>query len=240
MKIIISPAKTMQDIEVVFDDMKKPMFYKEAKQLRSYLSTLKKSELKSILNASDKLIDLNYDRYQRDNLLKVPSLMSYQGLQYQHMAAHLYTVDDWEFVKKHLWIISGMYGILSPDDEVSVYRLEMQAKFKYGDFDTLEDYWSDIFKDKIHEDILNLASKEYSEVIRKNNKGKFIDVIFAVEEKEKLKVKATVAKMARGAMVSYIVKNRIEKIDDIKGFNEFNFSYRSDLSTREKFVFVKE
>ena len=45
--------------------------------------------------------------------------------------------------------------------------------------------------------------------------------------------------MARGLMVRYICSNSIEDIDDIKGFSDMNFTYSSDLSTNNNFVFLR-
>ena len=53
---------------------------------------------------------------------RTPALLSYVGLQYQYMAPQVFTVDQWEYVRKHLWILSGFYGMLRPKQRLQSDR----------------------------------------------------------------------------------------------------------------------
>ena len=46
-------------------------------------------------------------------------------------------------------------------------------------------------------------------------------------------------KKARGMMVRYVIQNRIENVEDLKGFNEDGYWFNSGLSTEKKLVFTR-
>ncbi len=57
------------------------------------------------------------------------AIISYNGIQYQHIAASVMQAHELAWLQEHLRILSGLYGILRPLDTVFPYRLEMQAQF---------------------------------------------------------------------------------------------------------------
>lgn len=130
LKIIISPAKKMNIIDEYPCTVTKPVFSKEAKYLHNILAKMSRSELKELWRCSDKLTDMNYNRLHTHSLERnqSPSLLAYEGIQYQYMAPQIFSESEWKYVSKYLRILSGFYGILRPTDGVVPYRLEMQAK----------------------------------------------------------------------------------------------------------------
>lgn len=57
-----------------------------------------------------------------------PALLSYDGIQYKYMAPQVFEDGYFEYVEKHLRIISGFYGVLKPFDGIVPYRLENAGK----------------------------------------------------------------------------------------------------------------
>lgn len=55
-------------------------------------------------------------------------MVSYEGIQYQYMAPAVFDESQMKYIREHLRILSGFYGVLRPFDGVVPYRLEMQAK----------------------------------------------------------------------------------------------------------------
>ena len=49
--------------------------------------------------------------------------------------------EEFNYVKSHLKILSGFYGVLNPFDGVVPYRLEMQAKLKVDNNKNLYEFW---------------------------------------------------------------------------------------------------
>ena len=50
----------------------------------------------------------------------------------------------------------------------------------------------------------------------------------------------TYAKNARGAMARYIVKNQIESIEGLKGFDLNGYSFNANLSDETNFTFTRD
>lgn len=244
MKIIISPAKKMIDTSDEFKPSTNPLFLNEANQLHKHLKSCTKKQLKEILKCNDALINLNYERFQTSDINNGNSmaLVAYQGLQYQAMAPHIFTESEWNYANEHVVILSGLYGMLRPTDAIIQYRLEMQAKLKYKEMISLYEFWGNKIVDELNKEkdfILNLASKEYSDVV-KGLETKVVTCVFGELVDEKVKIKATLAKMARGAMVRYLATNQIITLDGIKQFSELGFTFVDDLSSENELVFVKK
>ena len=245
MKIIISPAKKM---EICNDDIlseSTPCFIEKTQILYEVLRNLSYEDLKLLLSCNDDIALLNFERYAHMNLKKnlTPAILSYNGIQYKYMAPNVFNNNEFDYLKRHLRILSGFYGILNPFDGVVLYRLEMQAKLKFDNYKNLYNFWGDsIYKELTKNDniILNLASKEYSKTVEKylTSKDLFITCIFGTLKDSKIKIKATEAKMARGLMVRYLAENQIENVEKIRNFSELNFSYSEKHSTEKEFVFL--
>ena len=145
---------------------------------------------------------------------------------------------------EHLRILSGFYGLLRPFDGVVPYRLEMQAQLVVGTYRDLYAFWgARLYQSLTKEDrvIINLASREYSQCIEKyiTPEDEFITVEFGELADGKVRQKGTLAKMARGEMVRFLAENNICRPEGMKEFHGLGFSYCSDLSDTEKYVFLK-
>ncbi len=88
---------------------------------------------------------------------------------------------------------------------------------------------------------MNLASEEYAKTIRRylRPEDPFLDVEFLTMRNGKLKTIVAWAKMARGQMVRYIVKNRIETPEPLKEFQWDGYRFEPSLSHGKKYVFTK-
>ena len=243
MKIIISPAKKMINSSDDFLPESIPVFLTETQSLLDEIRTYTKEELKNVLECNDQLLNLNHERFQAMNLNRNTScaLMSYVGLQYQHMGSQLFSLEEIDYLQNTLRILSGFYGILKPMDGIVPYRLEMQAKLKSTN---LYDFWNRKLYDELTKEddlILNLASEEYSQCIKSYQKDNvtIIDVDFVCEHKGKLTTKATEAKMCRGSMVRFCAVHQIKDIKELFSFSEYGYSYDSELSAETKLVFKK-
>ena len=246
MQIIISPAKQMRVDTDSIESGERPLFLEETKKLLNRLRTFNREELRELFRANEKITEENFQRYSCMNPEngRTPALLSYVGLQYQYMAPQVFTDKQWEYVKGHLWILSGFYGILRPDHAVMPYRLEMQAKLSLVDAEDLYKFWGGkLYRELIREDhvVLNLASKEYSKAIEPylEPEIRYITCIFGSLQDGRVKVKGTEAKMARGEMVRWISERQIEEPEGIRAFGELGFAYCPERSTRSGYVFLK-
>lgn len=247
MRIIISPAKKMNRETDVFEVQKLPIFLEDTKLLCESIKNKSYEELKELWSCSEKLAQLNYERFKEIQLEEqlTPAIVSFEGLQYLHMAPMVFTQKALDYLEEHLRILSGFYGVLTPFTGVTPYRLEMQAKLSIGNKKDLYEFWGDKLYQAVRSDdhiIINLASKEYAKAIEKyiSPEDQFITIEFAEYVNGKVKQKGTWAKMARGEMVRFMAENQVSKVEELKAFNVLGYSYREDLSTDQKMVFIRK
>lgn len=249
MKIIISPAKKMEECSDLFEPGGLPEFLSEAETLLSRLKAMTEPELKVLFKANDSITHENFLRFRSMELSRAqtPAVLAYVGIQYQYMAPKLFSYGQWEYVKEHLRILSGFYGILKPDDRVVPYRLEMQAKLPAGASGDLYGFWGRrlyeaLIRDEHAPVIVNLASKEYSRAVEPYLEPgvRFVTCVFGVKFGGKVKVKATEAKMARGEMVRFMAEHGIEKEEELKGFSCLGYRFSEMESSGDTYVFLKE
>ena len=245
MKIIISPAKKMNEDTDSIEVTGMPEFINDAIILMHEMQSLSLSEGKALWKCNDKLAELNYKRYKDMALMRrlTPAVIAYEGLQYQHMAPKVLTTRALTYLSDHLRILSGFYGVLRPFDGVTPYRLEMQAKLSVNDCKDLYDFWGDrLYHSLVDDDriIINLASKEYSQCIEKyiTPKDRFITIEFGELVEGKVKQKGTISKMARGDMVRFMAENNISDLNGLKDFQGLGFAYSKELSSNSKYVFI--
>ena len=120
----------------------------------------------------------------------------------------------------------------------------MQARFACDGYKNLYAFWNSLLYDELTKDdgeVLNLASKEYSKAVEPfvTERVRFVTCTFGTYVNGKLKVKATEAKMARGAMVRMCAENNVQSVDEVKAFNVRGYVYDEELSSETEFVFVK-
>ena len=243
MKIIISPAKKMNVDTDTLAPSGLPVFLEETEQLMEWMRRLSLAEAKALWKCNDRIAEQNYRRFQEMDLRRnlTPAVIAYEGIQYQYMAPAVFGGAETEYIREHLRILSGFYGVLKPFDGVVPYRLEMQAKAsEAGD---LYRFWGEkLYREAADEVILNLASKEYSRCIEKylRPENLFFTVTFGELIGGKVKQKGTFAKMARGEMVRYLAENQVEEPQGIKGFDRLDYHFAEELSTETEYVFLKQ
>lgn len=247
---IISPAKNMRNLKInnispkVYGESR--LFTNETKEIINILKSLTPWDIQSLMKVNEKIAFQSYAYFQDFNFEEdgICGLLAYDGLVFKNIKAEDFTNEDFDFANEHIAILDAFYGIVNPLDGVLPYRLEMQYPLKIQD-KNLYQFWNDkIYNELYSKDsvIVNLASEEYAKVIRRFLKEDdiFIDIDFKVYKNGKLKTLATLAKIARGQMIKYIVENKINNPEDLKNFTFDNYKYSHNLSTHRKFVFIKE
>ncbi len=235
MQIIISPTKQMKTCDDDNISSSTPLMIEKTNALIQHLQSLSFEEIKAYMKCSDKIAQHTIQMLQNyQSTIPTNAIYAYTGIQFQYMAPHVFNNEENKYIQDHLWILSGLYGILHPFDGIKPYRLEMQTKCPFS----LYEYWKDeIAKQLKDEPILNLASEEYAKVIRKYRK--VIDVRFCQRKNGKLKETSVYAKMARGSMVRYLAQNNIQTIEQVKEFNELHYEFSKENSTDTLLTFIQ-
>ena len=89
--------------------------------------------------------------------------------------------------------------------------------------------------------VINLASNEYFKVLdRKKIKGRIISPEFKDEKNGEYKFMSFFGKKARGLLSRYLIKNRINDPEGIKGFDLEGYRYNAELSSVDQPVFTRD
>lgn len=252
MKIVISPAKSLDfESELPHRQFTEPQFLKQAATIQRTLKKKKPRALMQLMDISDKLAELNWQRNQDWHLPFTkenarPAVYAFDGDVYQGLDVYSLAEGKLGDLQDKLRILSGLYGLLRPFDLIQPYRLEMGTGIAIGKNKNLYEYWkktitkalnSELKKDEL---FVNLASAEYFNAVdAKALKVPVITPEFKEYKDGQLKMISFFAKKARGMMVRYILENNAQTINDLKGFNYEGYALDGNLSTATKLVFTR-
>jgi cytoplasmic iron level regulating protein YaaA (DUF328/UPF0246 family) len=253
MLMVISPAKTLDyDTELPIQDFTQPELLDDAQELIEQLKELSPAQVASLMSLSDKLADLNVNRFahwQQPFTQKNarPAIYAFKGDVYTGLDAYSLKKSDMNFAQKNLRMLSGLYGLLKPLDLMQPYRLEMGTKFENTRGKNLYDFWGSIITDRLNSEmkkgdvLLNLASNEYFKSVKKKElNADIVTPAFKDEKNGQYKVISFYAKKARGLMAAYVIQNRIKDVEDIKKFNVAGYRYSDEMSKPKEWVFIRD
>jgi cytoplasmic iron level regulating protein YaaA (DUF328/UPF0246 family) len=167
----------------------------------------------------------------------------FDGEVYRGLAIDTLADEFNDVLSDRLRILSGLYGILNPNDLVAPYRLEMKTKLPVKKAENLYQFWGEKVAKHLKKDtdvLVNLASDEYSKVVLPFwDKDKVITPIFMEENEGNPKVVMMYAKNARGKMARFIIEHRIENLSDMRGFDLDGYRFDKEHSVENRLVFIR-
>ncbi len=254
MLMVISPAKTLDYAGADYSHFTQPAVLAQSKQLVNELRNYDREQLSKLMKISDKLAELNHQRYQdfqlpftADNAKQ--ALLVFKGDVYKGIRVEEYDEDDLAFAQNHLRILSGLYGVLRPLDLMQPYRLEMGTRLKTEKGKNLYEFWGETLSDLISAELeketnpclVNLASNEYFKSIHSDAiKARILNIDFKENKDGDYKIIAIYAKKARGLMVDFVIRNRIDTPELMKGFDSDGYAFNKALSTEANWVFCRD
>ena len=247
MCVIIAPAKKMNPDLDCFPPEALPQFLDRTERLMSVLRAMSPRELQALWKCHDSIAELNVERLRDMDLRRrlTPAVLAYEGIQYRYMAPGVFETGQLAYIREHLRILSGFYGLLRPFDGVTPYRLEMQARLSVDGHKDLYDFWGAKLADQLSTEtdlVLNLASKEYSRAVEPHLPPavRFLTCTFGELKDDKVIEKGTMCKMARGQMVRWLAENNITDPENIKKFADLDYRFSSVRSTVNDYVFIRK
>ncbi|GGE79089.1 UPF0246 protein [Streptosporangium jomthongense] len=254
MLMVISPAKTLDyESPLATQTHTQPDFLDDACELVDQLKELEPHQVSNLMSISDKLGQLNAERFQNWHTPFSPenarqAILAFKGDVYTGLDAGSFSEQDFGFAQKHLRILSGLYGILKPLDLMQPYRLEMGTKFENKRGKDLYAFWGDRLTQEVNhllknddEVLVNLASNEYFKSLKKKDlEGRLITPQFKDWKNGQYKMISFYAKKARGLMCRYAILNRITDADDLKGFDLEGYYFSEDQSDKNNWVFLRD
>jgi cytoplasmic iron level regulating protein YaaA (DUF328/UPF0246 family) len=253
MLFVLSPAKTLDfsptpaELPTTAPDMRA-----DITKLAKVTRKLKATDLKRMMDISDKLAELNVDRFKafkpRADELGAPAALTFAGDVYVGLSARTLAADDLDWAQDHVRILSGLYGILRPLDRIQAYRLEMGVRLATERGSNLYDFWGDKLSKAInkaaqgHADrtLVNLASQEYfGAVDRKALKLPLVTCHFKQDSEGLLRNISFFSKAARGLMTRYAIEGRLDRVEGLKDFDVAGYRFQPGLSDATEWVFVR-
>ncbi len=254
MLIVISPAKKLDfKTESNTGLSSKPELLEHSKLLIDELRKCSIEDLTKLMNISYGLAESNLTRFwEWDENHESPNtkqaILAFNGDVYVGLDAKNFTEQQFELAQNKLRIISGLYGLLRPLDMIWAYRLSMATKLQNSRGRNLYDFWGNIITNEINKSLaetnsktlVNLASNEYFKALsRKKINAQIVDIVFKENKNGTFRVVSFYSKKARGQMANYIIKNNINDVEMLKGFNIDGYAFSEEQSERNMLIFVR-
>jgi len=254
MLTLLSPAKKLN-----FDPAKttleatQPVLQSDVIEIAKVAKKQSADDLKRLMHISDKLADLNAERFKAFNLegksnSAKPAGLAFDGDVYWGLDAKTLSDDSLSYAQDHLRILSGLYGVLRPLDAIQAYRLEMGTKIENPRGKSLYDFWGSRIAETLRADIdghgdqsiVNLASNEYFKAVDKTVlNAPIISAKFLNVKDGQARALMYYAKYGRGLMARWIMENRVDRSDGLKDFNLEGYSFDNASSTDTELVFTR-
>ena len=246
---VISPAKTLDYRRPLPPiEPSQPRFADEALTLARAAAKMPKKRLAGLMHISPALAELNAGRYRGFAAQPArPAIYAFAGDVYAGFEVHSLDEEAVRFAQDHLRILSGLYGLLRPLDEIRPYRLEMGTRWAPGRNKDLYGHWGGRIASALAEDleeeggrtVVNLASKEYWRAVEPGlpKDVRVIEIDFREDGPEGLRFNTFAAKRARGMMARYICEHRLADAEAMKGFDSDGYCYDPENSDQERWRF---
>lgn len=261
MLFLLSPAKSLDYDSPIAPELptSEPIFTAQSRLVIAQLRQKSAAELCSLMSISAKLAELNVQRHRAWSETPPPeqarqAALAFNGDVYEGLQAASLSAQDWAWAQEHLLILSGLYGALRPLDLLQPYRLEMGTRLpvplaEKADAPVAENlyqFWAEPLAQYLntrlsaHQTpiIVNLASNEYFKAVdTRRVSARVIECVFQDEKAGQYKIISFLAKRARGLMARYAIETRVQRPEDLRGFDREGYVFDDALSSADKLVF---
>jgi cytoplasmic iron level regulating protein YaaA (DUF328/UPF0246 family) len=250
MLIVLSPAKSLDlDTPPTTDQRTTPQFVDRAAELIGVLKDYSPAQVGELMHISDQLAVLNVTRYadwHPDHAQARQAVMSFDGDVYTGLDARSLDAGALAWVQRHVRILSGLYGMLRPLDQMHPYRLEMGTRLQNPRGKDLYAFWGESVTGALNEAlaangaaaVVNLASEEYFRSVKpKLLDAPVITPVFEDWKNGKYKIISFFAKRARGMMARYAAQRGVTDPELLKEFDVDGYAFDAASSKERVWVF---
>lgn len=242
---ILTSSKTMDldtppRYDVAMSDL---IFSDDSKKIQAKLGNYDKSTIAKLMHISDNLAGHVAGLYSAPTGRRKAAIYAYRGDVYRGLNVDSLSRSEVEWANRHILIPSGLYGLARPFDGIEQYRLEMKTKLPVDGHKNLYSFWGDKlaqYVESLDDTVVVLASNEYAKAVTEklSDKTRIVDVVFRDKSASgDMKIVPIYSKIMRGVMANYIIKNRIDKPEDLAGFQRFDYSFNKSDSSKNKLIF---
>ncbi|NMB87722.1 MAG: YaaA family protein [Chloroflexi bacterium] len=246
MIILLHSSKTMRTTSGGTRPLGRPALLAQAQRLDAYLKTLTPAQLAQAMQLSPALAEKTHAliaAWTPGPEGQSPAVDSFTGDIYSGLHAGDLSPADRDYAGRTLYILSGLYGVLRPDDGICPYRLEMGYRLPDPPFANLYTYWGDAIANCLPPagPVVNLAAGEYAQVVTR-----YLDAprcvtprFLTLSPKTGQPTFVVVhAKIARGALARWLITGRIQDPQAVTHFDQLGYAYDQALSSPGEPTFV--
>jgi cytoplasmic iron level regulating protein YaaA (DUF328/UPF0246 family) len=230
------------------DTYQEPKLLSYAQELASFMQSLSVADIQSAMKLSKSMATKTQQllaSWTTDQRSQTPAIDAFLGDIYSGLQVKIFSPADRTYANQHLYILSGLYGVLRALDSITPYRLEMGYRFTRAPYSNLYTFWGNTIAAciPIDQPIINLSADEYTKAVLPHLPNvqviapRFLTIDPVSKEPKFVVVHA---KIARGAFARWLIQERITDLDKLKSFSDLGYSYDSKLSTPQIPVFVCE
>jgi cytoplasmic iron level regulating protein YaaA (DUF328/UPF0246 family) len=252
MLFLLSPAKSLDyETPVRTALSSRPLFTERSSELIGILKRKSWPEVAELMSLSEPLSRLNVQRYgtwavkPADGAAR-QAVLAFNGDVYGGLAARTLDDDALGWAQAHIAILSGLYGVLRPMDQMQPYRLEMGTRLPNKRGADLYDFWRPVVARYLNQALMadvspvvvNLASQEYFKAVdTKALKARVIECVFEDWKTDRFKIISFHAKRARGLMARFAVDERINTPGGLERFNYEGYQLDEAGSKPDRLLF---
>ena len=110
----------MKPVSFAQADLSEPLFVDQARELHQVLVGMSVADIATLMKVSDKLaraVQGQIRDWTLDEALS-PAVLTFRGDIYSGLQAQNWNESEQAYATDHLWILSGLYGILRPYDGI--------------------------------------------------------------------------------------------------------------------------
>lgn len=227
-------------------DYQKPLLLESAEELAVYARSLSPEQIAKSMHLTEPMAIKTQQLLSEWNATadkQLPAIDAFLGDIYSGLQTQTFSSDDRAYANDHLYILSGLYGVLRALDSIYPYRLEMGYRLPDDPYKNLYTFWGDTIAKTTPSGrvIINLSAVEYTKaVLPYLPNANVISPKFMTIDQKTGEPRFTVvhAKIARGAFARWLIQQRIDSTDKLKEFNDLGYTFNASLSTPEIPVFI--
>ncbi|MDP6570723.1 MAG: YaaA family protein [Candidatus Marinimicrobia bacterium] len=231
MKILVPPSEgkaKVKPTKTIFSTTKF-RFEREVNQVVRLLELIDDEDLRSVYGTSpEKAMGFHLQNQDIFNSPCAPAIERYTGVVYEHIDWKTLSEKAKNFMEKHVFIFSGLFGLLTPKTPIPDYKLKMNVL-------SLQHHWNPILSDVLHEEevIIDLLPQVHRKAYTPNKKN-VIQVDFLIINKGKKSAAGHFGKAVKGEFIRYMAENNITKVDEFGGFEFDGFKWDGSSFVKEE------
>mgnify|MGYP001312703582 CR=1 FL=1 len=230
MKYLIPPSEGKSKIKgsgIKFQDT--DFVYKQnVSEIVTLLELIDDEDLTSIYGTSQEKSE-SFHRQNIDifNSECAHAIERYTGIVYKNLDWESFSDIERDFMNKHFYIFSGLFGMVQPLTLIPDYKLKMNVL-------SLEHHWKETLTQTLRAEdlVIDLLPQVHRKAYKPGDNVKKID--FLVIKKGKKSSAGHFGKAVKGQLVRYIVNNQIASTDDFSGFDFDGFKWDGEVFIKEE------